>query len=277
MAENPRRARVTGTGRSAFDLAPDEAARWTARFGAAEDQIRHDFVISHLLAAIAPVADKVVFYGGTALSRTFLPDLRLSEDIDLLSVGPRRPVAPLIDEAIRAALEPGFGPVTADPWLADVRRAADACVFRIGDVDVKIQLIDGTNYTPWPTQPSTISLRYRGLEDVTMTTLTAAGFVCAKTTAWSEPTRDAPRDLYDLWALAQHGRIDDDAAELFKQRGPTRAYPRRWLVPSKPPTEDAWQAALSHQCIPQVSAEDAHHAVIEAWRAAVEQASGEDF
>jgi hypothetical protein len=34
MAENPRRARVAGTGRSAFDLAPDEAARWTARFGA---------------------------------------------------------------------------------------------------------------------------------------------------------------------------------------------------------------------------------------------------
>jgi hypothetical protein len=219
----------------------------------------------------------VVFYGGTALSRTFLPNLRLSEDIDLLSVGPRQPVALVLDEAIRAALEPGFGPITADPWLANVRRDTQACIFHIGDVDVKVQLIDGTDCTPWPTQPSTVALRYKGMDDLTMTTLTAVGFVCAKTTAWSESTRNAPRDLYDLWALKQHGHINADAAELFRQRGPTGAYPRRWLVPSKPPTEDAWQAALSHQCIPQISAQGAYRAVVAAWRQAVEQASGKDF
>ncbi|MCL2653508.1 MAG: nucleotidyl transferase AbiEii/AbiGii toxin family protein, partial [Propionibacteriaceae bacterium] len=197
MAEDSRRARIAGAGRSPFDLDPDEAARWAARFGVAEDQIRHDFVISHLLAAISPLANNVVFYGGTALSRTFLNDLRLSEDIDLLSVGARRPVATLIDDAIRIQLTPGFGPVTADPWLADVRHDTDACVFHVGDIDVKVQLIDGTNYTPWPTQSSTVALRYQGMRDVTMTTLTAAGFVAAKTTAWSD--RNAPRDLYDLW------------------------------------------------------------------------------
>ncbi|MCL1841990.1 MAG: nucleotidyl transferase AbiEii/AbiGii toxin family protein [Propionibacteriaceae bacterium] len=147
----------------------------------AEDQIRHDFVISHLLAAIARHADRVVFFGGTALSRTFLPDLRLSEDIDLLSVGARMPVAPLLDEAIRASLEPGFGPVTADPWLADARHDTDGCVFHVGGIDVKLQLIDGTDYTPWPTQTSTVMLRYAGLPDMAMTTLTPASFVCAKT------------------------------------------------------------------------------------------------
>ena len=63
MSEGSRHARVTGAERSRFELAPDEAARWASRFGVAEDQITHDFVISHLLAAIALLADKTVFYG----------------------------------------------------------------------------------------------------------------------------------------------------------------------------------------------------------------------
>jgi len=277
MPEPSRRARVRGVPRSAFELTPEDAAVWADRFGVAEDQIRHDFVISHLLAAIARHADRVVFFGGTALSRTFLPDLRLSEDIDLLSVGARMPVAPLLDEAIRASLEPGFGPVTADPWLADARHDTDGCVFHVGGIDVKLQLIDGTDYTPWPTQTSTVMLRYAGLPDVAMTTLTPASFVCAKTLAWSEPTRNAPRDLYDLWALAQRGYVDADAARLFKQRGPTGTYPRRWLIPARPPTEDAWTAALGHQCIPEVSAEDAYHVTVDAWRTAVQQVSDDEF
>ena len=73
-----------------------------------------------------------------------------------------------------------------------------------------------------------------------MTTLTATGFVRAKTLAWAEPTRNAPRDLYDPWALDQHGPINTDAAELFTKHGPTSGYPHHWLLPSKPPTEDTW-------------------------------------
>ena len=78
-------------------------------------QVRHDHVLSHLLAALARHADVLVLDGGAALARTSLPDPRPSEDIDLLSAGPHRDVAPLLDEAIRTALGPGFGPVTADP------------------------------------------------------------------------------------------------------------------------------------------------------------------
>lgn len=60
------------------------------RFGVAESQVRRDHVISHVLAAIADeVSDDVVFFGGTALCRTHLPDLRLSEDIDLIAVRDR--------------------------------------------------------------------------------------------------------------------------------------------------------------------------------------------
>ncbi len=102
-----------------------------------------------------------------------------------------------------------------------------------------------------------------------MTTLTAAGFVCAKTTAWCDETRSAPRDLYDLWALGQHGHIDAEAAHAFKHLGPTGGYPREWMLPAAPPTEAEWQAALGGQCIPQVTAAGAHGAVTTAWQRAV--------
>jgi hypothetical protein len=46
-------------------------------FGVDESQVLRDHLISHLLAAIsAEVAEQVVFFGGTALARTVIPDGR---------------------------------------------------------------------------------------------------------------------------------------------------------------------------------------------------------
>lgn len=69
----------------------DEWAAVADRFGADMEQVRRDHLISHLLAAIAAhvSTDDGVFFGGTALSRTFLTDARLSEDVDLIALAPR--------------------------------------------------------------------------------------------------------------------------------------------------------------------------------------------
>ena len=82
-------------------------------------------------------------------------------------------------------------------------------------------------------------------------------------------TRNAPRDLYDLWALAHAGHIDTDAAHLYRRHGPTGGYPERSLLPAAPPSEQEWQDALSHQCIPQVTATDAYETVVSTWARAV--------
>lgn len=60
------------------------------QFGAPDTQIIRDHLISYVLAAIAdwPDRDRITFFGGTALCRTWLPDIRLSEDIDLLIDSP---------------------------------------------------------------------------------------------------------------------------------------------------------------------------------------------
>ena len=105
-------------------------------------------------------------------------------------------------------------------------------------------------------------------------TLTAAGFVAAKTAAWGD--RNAPRDLYDLWTLSQQHLINQDAAHVFKSQGPTGGLPHRWSFPTKPPTEQAWHDALDHQCILQVTAAEAYRTVVGTWRAVVE-AQGREF
>ena len=59
----------------------------TNDFGVSVEQVRRDHAISHVLSALSPldVADSIIFFGGTALSRTLLPRLRLSEDIEVIS------------------------------------------------------------------------------------------------------------------------------------------------------------------------------------------------
>jgi predicted nucleotidyltransferase component of viral defense system len=238
----------------------------------ARAQIEHDHVVSHVLAALAPLTDQVVFYGGTALSRTLLDGLRLSEDIDLLSVGPRARVAAWLDELLQRSLERGFGRITAVPRLTEVRTDTQACVYTIGSVSLRIQLIDGRDYARWPTRVTRISQRYRGIAATHLTTFTSAGFVGAKTDAWCDRTRNAPRDLYDLWALAEAGHIDSDAALVYRRHGATGHYPRRWMFPEQPPTDTEWNDALSHQCNPLVDPTEAYATVVGAWTTAVDEA-----
>jgi len=249
-----------------------DAAAQQAHFGVARDQIKHDFVISHVLDALAPHADQFVFYGGTALSRTILDGLRLSEDIDLLSVGPRKEAAAIIDNALRNALERNFGIIEADPWLSQTRNDTTACTYRIGGIPLKMQLIDGRNYTPWPRQQSEVSQRYAGLPNVTLTTYTAESFVGAKTVAWCDTSRNAPRDLYDLWALAEAGYITAKAAAIYRHHGPSNSFPNRSAFPNTPPTEQEWTDALGHQCILQVGPTQAYDTVVAAWVRAAKQA-----
>ena len=50
-----------------------ELAEWAERFGVAAEQIQRDHLISHVLAALSLEADVgTMFYGGTALCRSYL-------------------------------------------------------------------------------------------------------------------------------------------------------------------------------------------------------------
>jgi len=71
-------------------LQADDLANVMTRFGVAEQQVRRDHVISHILAALSRHhRTDLIFFGGTALSRTYLLDERLSEDVDLIAIHDR--------------------------------------------------------------------------------------------------------------------------------------------------------------------------------------------
>jgi hypothetical protein len=61
-----------------------------SQFGVAEPQVQRDYAVAHLLTVLSEhAADKVIFFGGTALARAHLPNGRLIEDIDLIPIGAR--------------------------------------------------------------------------------------------------------------------------------------------------------------------------------------------
>lgn len=95
-------------------LDPREQRSVARRFGVAAPQVLREDLISHALAAIATLeTPQITFFGGTALSRTHLPDVRLSEDIDLLADGSRATVAADIEHVLVDRLQRSFGRVSS--------------------------------------------------------------------------------------------------------------------------------------------------------------------
>jgi len=92
-------------------LRRDEAAIVAQQFGVALEQVHRDHLISSILAALQAHADEQIFFGGTALARTYLPAGRLSEDIDPIAVVDRRSTAHSISRTIERALRVTHGRV----------------------------------------------------------------------------------------------------------------------------------------------------------------------
>lgn len=242
-------------------LDAEEARFFAEKFGVAESQVRRDHVISHVLAALsAAVSDDVIFFGGTALTRTHLTDLRLSEDIDLIAVGDRQLLAGSIQAAVSRSLRRSLGRPGFTPDLVDTRRS-EPSVMSVADSRIQIQLLSQNGYPPWPTELREIEQRYSDAPPARLTVLTAPAFAAAKLAAWND--RHASRDLYDMWAMADNGIISSEAAGLFSRHGPFTS-PGAVSFASIP-SEQAWMTDLAHQCRPQVTAKVAAEAVAAAW------------
>jgi hypothetical protein len=162
----------------------EEWAAVAERFGVDLEQVRRDHLVSHVLGAIADgvSTDDVVFFGGTALSRTFLTDARLSEDIDLIALGSRRVVAEQIEAAARRGLARSHGRPTWRPALTATSGIQPATLAVQGVVAIQVQLVSSEGYL-WPTEIREIEQRYVDAPPARLRTLTAAGFAAAKLTA----------------------------------------------------------------------------------------------
>ncbi|WP_328322283.1 nucleotidyl transferase AbiEii/AbiGii toxin family protein [Kribbella sp. NBC_00382] len=175
-------------------LTQTDARAVADRFGASDNQIRRDHLISHLLAALSEhVADRVIFFGGTALSRTLLPDGRLSEDIDLIAVGSRSELAELLTVVLPRALRREYPRLIWDPSLTDVRDVESALLRSPDGLTVRLQLLDSVGYPKWPVTAVDLVQRYGDAPPARLTTPTPPAFAAWKTAAWFD--RAAARDL----------------------------------------------------------------------------------
>jgi predicted nucleotidyltransferase component of viral defense system len=242
-----------------------ELAAVANQFGVAEPQVQRDYAISHLLAVLNEhAADRVIFFGGTALARAHLPNGRLSEDIDLIPIGPRGVVAAILDDVLATRARRRIGAASWRPALSDVRPEQSAQLLtRLGPI--KVQLLTDSHYEPWPTEYARLHQRYADAAEATLQVPTRAAFTAWKTVTWGD--RHAARDLWDLQALAVIGAIDPAAATLYRRHGPTGKNPGGWLFDDLPSSAD-WTAALAGQTRLTITAVEAAEVVREAWAAA---------
>jgi predicted nucleotidyltransferase component of viral defense system len=247
-------------------LDPTEEIAIADQFGVARDQVRRDHLISHLLAVLsAHFADQLIFFGGTALCRSFVPNGRLSEDIDLIAVGNRRDTARALEQGLVAENRREYPGMNWRPQLSTVRDVDPAVLATAEGLNVRIQLLNRTGYPHWPTESRALIQRYSDVPPATLTVPTRAAFAAWKASAWMD--RAASRDLFDLWSLAEIGAIDGEAADLFSRYGPM-SRPADEGAFSVAPDETVWRRDLGAQTRVTVTADEALAVVRAAWKSA---------
>jgi predicted nucleotidyltransferase component of viral defense system len=246
------------------------------RFDAPAAQVLRDHAISHALAALAAdpkLADNLLFFGGTALGRTYLPSGRLSEDIDLMALSSRKPVVARIVQVIERGMLRSHGRIT---WTGPFTTSdVEPAVARLsGSVTIRIQVLACESYEPWPHHWVDLEQRYSDAPPARLQVPTSESFAASKTAAWFD--RRAPRDLWDLWALAEKRLITRAGAELFARHGPIRWPPQPFMF-DRAPSEQDWRRQLAHQTQLTVTADHALQVVRDAWAEAARPGSPSEF
>jgi len=259
-------------------LDPHELAEVAAAFGVADEQVRRDHLISHILAAIADLAPAITFFGGTALSRTHLSDpdvgARLSEDIDLYTPQ-RRATAAILDERLPQQLRREFPGTRWDPTLSAVRSTEPGQLVTRDGLRVRIQLLDSSgehhDLGQWRTEDRAVTLRYRDLPATAKLCVpTLESFGAMKTIAWAD--RRAARDLYDLAGLATLGALTADVAVRVRRATGWSVTPQ--LLQASAASN--WHTQLAHQTRKLPSAERCLEIVLNAYAQALDWPAPQD-
>lgn len=252
-------------------LQRDDLERVARIFNVDESQILRDHAISHVLAALSTeMPHELLFFGGTALSRTHRVNGRLSEDIDLIALTDRTGAIPRFKSVVERSLQRVHGRVT---WTSDFSAKDDvspALATTPDGVSLKVQLLGSAGYTIWPSEVRPLTQRYADAPPAQMRVPTRDAFIGWKTTAWID--RRASRDLWDLWALSEAGPFTDETVSMFKRFGPTRTGPKSWMFRDVPSVVD-WRTDLGGQTDLRVEPVDAMRSVRLAWATA----TGEDW
>lgn len=178
-----------------------------------EAVIERDYMLAWFLTGLAghPLRNVLAFKGGTALRRCWFKDYRFSEDLDFTLT------SPISLEEIMAGLNEIFATVEADSGLRiefdreDRNGHKNSHTFYLryqgplpatNDVKVDITI---NEVLCFPLQDRPIQRTYDNFDDLpegpTVKVYAIEEIVVEKLLALSDPARNEPRDLYDLWYL----------------------------------------------------------------------------
>jgi len=224
-------------------ITANEIAEWAARLGVAEQQVRHDHLVSHLIAGLEGI-DRVVFFGGTALSRTYLEGRRLSEDIDLY-LDPRQPPDQgAVVEQIQEASQREFPGLS----IESARRQSDVTTYVAthADLSVMLQVVGARpEHRAYETDEAAVSLRYSDLQtSIGLLVPNVVSFGAMKLGAYED--RRAARDLFDLAGLVTISGLTAQSLAILKQARGVGPIKHRYADQLRP-TDSEWQTQLSHQ------------------------------
>lgn len=232
-----------------------EVRRRASSLGVPESQVRRDHLLSHLINVLREAQD-VVFIGGSALNRTQLPDLRLSEDLDahLLDGDPQA----VVDSLVRG-VRLDFPSISQGEYMR--REDVHTFLLATGGLTVQVQIIRRRlEWTALPSEQTHVRLYYSDLpETALLLAPSAESFGAMKLTAFIE--RKAPRDLFDLRGLAERGLLTEHTLELSRQLLGRPLSPPEF---DRTPGDEAWTIELAHQVADPGQPDDALRIVREA-------------
>ena len=193
----------------------NEAAEVQKLFASTQTQVRRDHAISHVLTALQDIHSEMIFFGGTALARTYLTQGRLSEDIDLYSSN-RQSLCRDIDE-LPEMIEQEFPRATWDRLPSLTTDSQSALLICDSSIQIKVQVVDSRKggWSKVPTALTEIHQRYSDVSSSQLLVPTFDGFVAMKALAWFD--RRSARDLFDLEGLSYKGEVTQGARELIDQ------------------------------------------------------------
>lgn len=226
-------------------LSSADLTKFAGAFGAADGQIRRDHIISHVLAALPSVVGQDwAFFGGTALWRTYLDGMRLSEDIDLLCADYESFLG-AIQAHLPAALRREFpdSRVKLGPVLGEGRQA---WLTTAGSEPVRLYAGAGhLTRTSWTFTDTQVSLRYLDLPPrVELSCPTLATFAAMKLESYYDS--HSPRDLFDLAGMAGLGAFSAEANRIM-QDALGYGFVRQEFSSVPGQTLAAWQSELAYQ------------------------------
>jgi predicted nucleotidyltransferase component of viral defense system len=184
-----------------------------------EDVLERDYCLAWLLNALSESELKptLAFKGGTALKRCYFPDYRFSEDLDFTLR------EPLPFEEIRARLKRVYAAVQQQSGIQftfdrqDPRARLNTHTFYLryagplpGNNDVKVD-VTIAEVLSFPLEEKPVLRGYPEFadlpEDRAILVYSLDEIAAEKTVALTDPARNEPRDLYDLWHLTENEEV----------------------------------------------------------------------